>query len=64
VSKLGERLGLCGGGLRHRVDNRVDLLLSELGERVARLTCAPYKRARFVNGRQIAIGLGRGLRHA
>ena len=36
VGEAGQRLGLGGGGGGHRVDDGVDLLLGELGERRAR----------------------------
>ena len=64
VRQPGEGLGLRRGGLRHRVDDGVDLFLGELGEEARGFLRAARERARFVNGGQVAIGLGRGLRHA
>ena len=64
VGEAGERLGLGRDRGRHRVDDGVDLFLGELGERVGGLLRAARKGPRLVNGRQVAIGLSRGLRHA
>ena len=60
----GEGLGLRRGGLGHGIDDGVDLFLGELGEETGGLLRAPREGARFVNRGQVAIGLGRGLRHA
>ena len=53
-----ERLRLRGRGGRHRVDDRVDLLLAELGELEPRLLGAPRERARFGDRREIAVAWG------
>ena len=52
-----ERFGLRRGGGGHRVDDRVDLFLVELGELEPGLLRAAGERARFGDGREIAIGL-------
>ena len=59
-----ERFGLRRRGLGHRVNNGVDLFLGQLGEEGSRLFGATRECSRFVNGGQVAIGLGWGLRHA
>ena len=64
VRQAGERLGLGRGGLGHGIDDGVDLFLGELGEETRGLLRAAREGARFVNRGQVAIGLGRGLRHA
>ena len=64
VSEPGERLRLGRRGLRHAVDDGVDLLLRELRQNSGRLLRAAREGARFVNGGEVAIALGRGLRHA
>ena len=64
VRQPGERLGLRRDGRRHGVDDRVDLLLGQLGERRRGLFGAPRERAGFADRGEVAIGLGRGLSHA
>ncbi len=60
----GERFSLGSGGRGHRVHDRVDALLAELGELLPRLFGAPGKRPRLGDGSQVAIGLGRsGVSH-
>jgi len=64
VRQPGERFGLRRDRRRHRVDDRVDLLLRQLGERRRGGLRAADEGAGFADRRKIAIGLGRRLSHA
>ncbi len=65
MGEAGEGFGLRRHGRGHRIDDGVDLLLSEFGELRAGLAGTADECARLLDGREIAIGLGgRGLCHA
>ena len=64
AGKTGERFGIRRHGRSHGVDDGVDLRLGELRENRRRHLRPTRQGARFVDGREVAIGGCRGLRHA